>query len=179
MVQHTAAVALHAKGMGCVVDHFEVVVVSNFLDGIDVTRVAVAVHGHDGRGLRGNGSLNICGVQVQGVGVNVHKNWLDAVPQQGVCGGNKRIRGSYNLAGDAQGLQCGNQCDGGICKKANVLDTQVLTQFFFQLLVEWATVGEDFALPDFLQVGDEFRQRGQVGLGDVDGLFHGVGRKAD
>ena len=82
----------------------------------------------------------------------------------------------YNLAGDAQGLQCGNQRDGGICKKANVLDTQVLTQFFFQLLVEWATVREDFAFPDFFQVGDEFCQRGQVGLGDVDGLFHGVGR---
>lgn len=53
-----------------------------------------------------------------------------------------------------------------------MLDAQVVTQGPFQLLVEGAVVGEDPAVPDLLEQGDEVLQWGQVGLGDVNGLVY-------
>ena len=55
---------------------------------------------------------------------------------------------------------------------SEMLDAQVVAQRRFQLLVERAAVGEDFAVPDLLQVGHELLQRRQGGLGDVDRLLN-------
>ena len=82
MVEHTAAVTLHAKGMGGVVNNLEVVVVGNLLNGINIARVTIAMHRHDGRGLRGDGGFDLGWVEVQRVRVHVHKDGLDTVPKQ-------------------------------------------------------------------------------------------------
>lgn len=52
-----------------------------------------------------------------------------------------------------------------------MLDAQIFAQLFFKLLMERAAVGEDFVVPDLLQVGGELLDGRQVGLGDVDGLL--------
>lgn len=54
-----------------------------------------------------------------------------------------------------------------------MLNPQVCAQCLFQLLVKGAAVGEDFVVPDLLEVGGELFQRGQIRLCDVDGLVHG------
>ena len=64
MVQHTATMALYAKGVGSIVDDPEIVVISNFLNGIYIARVAITMHRHDGGGLGCNGGLNLSGVEV-------------------------------------------------------------------------------------------------------------------
>lgn len=64
MVQHAAAMTLHTKGVGGIINDLEVVVVGDLLDSIDVTGVAIAMHRHDGRGLRGDGGLDLGGVDV-------------------------------------------------------------------------------------------------------------------
>ena len=84
-VDETTVVApgiFNAKGMSSVVDDLEVVVVGNLLDRLDITGVAVAMHGHDGRGVGGDGRFNFRRIEVEGVGVDVHKNGLDAIPKQ-------------------------------------------------------------------------------------------------
>ena len=59
MIEDAAAVALHAKGMGGVVDHLEVVLVGNFLDGLHITWVSIDMNRHDGRGLGRNRCLDL------------------------------------------------------------------------------------------------------------------------
>ena len=53
-------------------------------------------------------------VEVQRVRVDVDEHRLDAVPQQRMRGGDKRIGRRDDLAGDAQRLQRGHQCDGAV-----------------------------------------------------------------
>ena len=81
MAQDAAARVLHAKGVGSVVNDFEVVVVGNFLNGLHITRIAIAMHGHDGRGLRGDGSLDFCRVKVKRARVYVDEYGLNPIPQ--------------------------------------------------------------------------------------------------
>lgn len=114
MVQHAAAMALHAKGVGGVVNHLEVVVVGDLLDGIDVTGVAIAVHGHDGRGLRGDGGLDLGWIDVECGGLDVDKHRFVAIPEQGMCSGNKAVGGGDDFARDAQGLQGGDEGNGAV-----------------------------------------------------------------
>ena len=80
MREHAAAVAVHAEGMGGVIDDLEVVVVGNALDGLDVAGVAVAMHRQDGGGARRDRGLDLLRVQVQRVRVDVHEHRGDAVP---------------------------------------------------------------------------------------------------
>lgn len=80
MAQHAATRVLHAKGVGGVVDDLEVVVVGNLLDGLNIARVAIAMHRHDGRGLRCDGGFDAGGIKVEGVGVHIYKHGFDAVP---------------------------------------------------------------------------------------------------
>lgn len=45
VTQDAATCIFHAKGVGCVVDHTQVVIVGNFLNGLGIAGVAIAVHG--------------------------------------------------------------------------------------------------------------------------------------
>lgn len=149
VAQHTAASVLHAKGMGSVVNHLEVVVVGNFLDGLDIARVAIAVHRHDGRGLRGDGRFDLGRVEVERVRVDVGKHRFDAVPQQRMRGGDEGIRRGDDLASDTQSLQGSDQGNGAVGKQRQVLDAKVVAQRLLQLLVKRATIGQNFVSPDF------------------------------
>lgn len=53
-----------------------------------------------------------------------------------------------------------------------MLNTKIFTEGFFQLLVKWTAIGEDFVVPDFLQIGRELFQRGEVRLSDEDRFGH-------
>jgi len=172
MAQHATTLVLHAKCVGGVVDYPQVVVVGNFLDGLHVARVTVAMHWHDGCGVRGDGSFNSGWVEVQSVGVHIHKHGFDAVPEQRMGCGHEGIRRGDDLASNTQGLQCGDQTERAVGKQRQVLDAQVVAQGFFKLLVKRPAVRQDFVGPNFLKVGNELFQRGQDGLGDIDRFVH-------
>jgi hypothetical protein len=89
MVEHAAAVALHPKGVSGIIDDLEVVLVRYRLNGIDITRVTIAMHRHDRRGLGRNGRLNAGRVEIQGIGIHIHEHGLDTVPKQRVGRGDK------------------------------------------------------------------------------------------
>ena len=103
-------------------------------------------------------------VHIERLGVNIYKHRLDAVPQERMRGGHKGIGRGDDLARNAQSLQCGDQRNGAVGEKRNVLYPQVLAQHFFQLVVKWATVGQHLAVPYFLQIGHELFQGWKVWL---------------
>ena len=80
LVEDAAAVHLHPKGVRGVVDDLEAVLVGYLLYPPGVARLAVAVHGHDGRGPGGDGRLDAVGVDAAVRRVDVHEHGLDAVP---------------------------------------------------------------------------------------------------
>lgn len=172
VVEHAAAVTLDTEGVGSVVDDLEVVAVCDALDGLDIAGVAIAVHRQDGDALRSDGCFDLGRVEIEGARLNVDEDRGDVVPEQRVRSGDEGVRGRDDLAGDAQGLERGDQREGAIGEECQVLDAEVVTQGLFELLVKRAVVGEKLAVPDLLQEGDEVLQRGQMRLGDVEGVRH-------
>ena len=51
--------ALHTKGMCGIVDDFQSIGVGNLLDAVHIAGMAVAMHRHDGGGMRGNGGFDL------------------------------------------------------------------------------------------------------------------------
>lgn len=104
VVEHAAAVTFDAKSMRRIVDDPEVVDVGDALNGIYIAGAPIAVHRHDGGGLRGDGGFDLGRVQVERVRVDIDKDRFDAIPQQGMRGGDERIGRCDDFAGNAQGL---------------------------------------------------------------------------
>ena len=177
VTQHGHAVALHAEGMGGVVDDLEPVGVGDALDAVGVARDAVAMDRQDGGGGRGDRFLDAVGVEVAGHRVDIDEHRSDAVPQQRVGGGHERVRGRDHLAADAQRLQRGHQGQGAVGEQAEVLDAEIARQFRFELLVEGAVVGQPAAGPDLFEIGDELVEWRQMWLGNKEGrgqVFQGT-----
>ncbi len=169
VAQDRAAVVLDPEGVRGVVDDLEVVGVGDALDRGGVARRAVAVYRHDRGGMRGDRGLDLLRVQVQRDRVDVHEHRLDPFPQQRVRGGHERVGRGNHFAGDAQRLQRGEQGQGAVCQQGQVSNPKVLRQRLFQRLVHAATVGQDAATPDLLQVRYELVQGRQQRAGDGNG----------
>ena len=114
--------------MGGIVDDFQTILVGYFLDAFRITRFAIDMHGHNGRGLRSNGSFDLVRIDVAGFGINIHKHRLDTVPPQGMGSSYKTVGGGDDFTRDAQGLQGAHQRKGTVGEQADVGYFQVLTQ---------------------------------------------------
>ena len=170
-LQNGLAVHLHAEGMGGVVDHLQAVLVGHGLDACRVARLAVHVHGHDGRRARRDGCLYLVRVEVARLGVDVHEHGLDAVPPQSVRRGHEAVGRGDDLARDAQGLQGAHQRERAVGEQADVGNFQVLAQGALQLPVVVTVVGEPLAVPDVPEHGHELLQRGEKGGSDRNEFF--------
>ena len=98
-VEYRFPIHLDAEGVRGVVDHFEPVLVRDLLDALHVARLAVAVHRHDGRGLRGDGGLYLVGVHAAVRRIDVHEHGLYAVPPDRVGRCHEAERRGDDLAG--------------------------------------------------------------------------------
>ena len=128
LVQEALSVHLHSEGVRSVVDDPEAVLVRYVLDPFRVARLAVAVHGHDGRGPRGYRSLDAVRVDAAVRRVDVHEHRLDAVPPQRVGRRHETERSGDDLARDAQRLQRRYQRQGAVGEQADIGNLQVLAQ---------------------------------------------------
>lgn len=131
MSQYAAAGVLDAKGMGRVIDDFQPVAVGNRLDGRRVAWNTVAVYRQDRRCTFGNGGFDPCRVEVESGRIHVYKDGREAIPEQGVGGGDEGIRGSDDFALYTQCLQRCKQGSGAITEQCNVIDAQVFAQRLF------------------------------------------------
>ena len=166
-VQETLAVHLHAESVGCIVDDPEAVLVRYVLYPSGVARLAVAVHGHDGRGPRGYRRLDAVRIDAAVRRVDVHEHRLDAVPPQRVGRRDEAERSGDDLARDAQGLQGCYQRQGAVGEKADVGNLEVLAQSCLKFFMIVSVVGDPFAGPDVPQVRVELvqvrKERGRHG----------------
>ena len=169
LVEDAAAVHLHPEGVRGVVDDLEAVLVGYLLYPPGVARLAVAVHGHDGRGPGGDGRLDAVGVDAAVRRVDVHEHGLDAVPPDRVSSGDEAERGGYHLAGDAQGLEGCYQRQRAVGEETDVGHFKVLAQSSLQLLMVMSVVGYPLAGPDVPQICVKFLQirKKRGGYGDL------------
>lgn len=169
-VEDGLTVDLDAEGVGGVVDDLEAVFVGHFLDAADVARLAVAVDGHDGGGLGGDGGFDAPGVEPAVGGVDVYEDGLDAVPPQGVGGGDEAVGGGDDFSGNAEGLEGGDEREGAVGEEGEVGHFEVGGELLLEPAVELAVVGDPFAFPDLFEQLVELVEVGEQGGGDGDGL---------
>lgn len=150
-IEDALAIDLHTEGMGGVIDDLQSVFVCNLLDFLGLTGLAIAVDGHDSRGLRRDGGLDTCRIDITRGGVDVHEDGTAAVPPDAVGGGHEAVGRGDDLARDAQGLQGGEQGQCAVGEEADVGYLQVLCQCSLQFLVEAAVVGNPFGIPHLFQ----------------------------
>ena len=116
------------------------------------------MHGHDSRGVRRDGRLDLFGIDVSGFFVYVDEHGLQSVPPNGMGRRDKTVRGGNHFARNAQCLQGRNQGERSVGEKADVLDTKVIGKSFFEFLVVMAIVCQPFSIPNILKHRDEIFQ---------------------
>ena len=151
LVEDALAVDLDAESVGGVVDDAQAVLVGDVLNLTGAAGLAIDVDGHDGGGARRDGSLDAVGVDATRGHVDVDEHGLDAVPPQGVGGGNEAVGGGDDLAADVEGLKGGDERQRAVGKHADVRHLEVLTQGCLEAAMEFAVVGHPLAVPNLLE----------------------------
>ena len=151
-VEYRFSIHLDAEGVRGVVYHFEPVLIRDLLDALHVAGLAVAVNGHDGRGLRGDGGLDLVWVHAAVRRVDVHEHGLDAVPPDRVGGGDEAERRGDDLAGYPERLQRGDERQGAVGEEADIRDLEVFAEGLLKFPVVVPVVGDPLARPDVLEV---------------------------
>lgn len=159
--------------MGGIVDHLEVMLLSDGINGLHITRIAVAVHRHDGHGLIRDGLLDLLRIHAASILLNIHEDRLQFIPVDRVTGSHETIGSSDDLTlRNAQRLQSGDQRQGAVGKETDILHPQILRQRLLQLLMIVAVIGNPFAAPDVLEKGVILLQIGEErGCDGYDFLF--------
>lgn len=155
-VEYRFPVNFNAERVRRVVYHLEPVLVGDLLNALHVAGLAVAVHRHDGRGLRRYGSLNLVGIHAAVRGVDVHEHGLYAVPPDRVGGGDEAERRGDDLAGYPERLQRGDERQGAVGEEADIRDLEVFAEGLLKFLVVVPVVGDPLARPDVPEVSVEF-----------------------
>ncbi|MNR10443.1 hypothetical protein D3C85_1266950 [compost metagenome] len=75
--------------MGGIINYFQAIVICNFLNSLDITRIGVTMHRHNSSGAGSDSRFNLGRVDIKGGRVYIDKNWFQSVPQNGVTGGDK------------------------------------------------------------------------------------------
>ena len=135
LVEHGDTLLPDAERMGRVVDHPQPVFVRYFLDGLCLTRLAVDMHGQDGRGPRRDGRLDFLGVDVSRRRLHIDENGPDAVPPERMGRRHEAIRRRDDLTRNAESLQRTDKRERAVRKEAHVRHTEVFRQRMFQLLM--------------------------------------------
>ena len=145
----------HTKGMGCIVDDLQAILVGDVLNCLGVAWFAIDMHRHYRRCPWRNGSLNLVWIHIACSRVNVNKHWLATVPPDTMRGCHEAIRCRYHLASDTERLQSCHQRQSAIGEEAHVWYLQVLGESSLQLLVVTAIIGYPLAVPNLLQLRRE------------------------
>ena len=145
--EYALAVHLDAKGMCGIINDAQAVLVGNCLNFSSSAGLSIHVHGHDGRCARRDGSLDTIGIDAARRRVDIDKYGLNAVPPNGMGGGNKAVGCGDDLATDVKRLQRRDEWQSAVGEQADVGHLEVVTQRLFQPLVERAVIGNPLAVP--------------------------------
>ena len=125
-VEYRFPVNFNAERVRRVVYHLEPVLVGDLLNALHVAGLAVAVHRHDGRGLRRYGGLNLVGIHAAVRGVDVHEHGLYAVPPDRVGRGHETERRCDDLPSYSECLKSRDERQRTVGEEADIRDPEVL-----------------------------------------------------
>jgi len=130
-----ASLVFGTKALGGVFDHDQIVAVGDRVDLVHVGRLPVQADRHDGLGARGDGGLDLGGVDVAGVRLDIHENRLGAEQHNYFCSRDKgERRGDHLITGlDAHGHQADQQGFGAAGHGDAVLGAGVGLKLLLQL----------------------------------------------
>ena len=154
-VEYGFSIHFDAESVCRVVYHLEPVLVGNLLYAFHVARFAVAVHRHDGRGLGGDGRLNLIGVHTAVRRVDVHEHRLYAVPPDRMGRSHETERRGDHLPGNPERLQRGDERQGAVGEEADIWDLEVFAEGLLKFSVVVPVVGDPLARPDVPEVSVE------------------------
>ena len=161
LIEDALAVHLDAKGMGGVIDDAQAIFVGNRLNLSGSAGLSIDVNGHDRRCARGDGRLDAIRIDAARCRVDIYKYRLDAIPPNGMGGGDKAVRRGNDLATDVKRLQRRNEWQSTIGEQADVRHLEVVTQCLFQPFVERAVIGNPLAVPNLAEHLVELVEVGQ------------------
>ena len=167
-------VPLHTEGVGRVIDDLETVRLRNAGDRIHIAQAAVDVDGQDRDRFLGDERFDLSGVDGIAHGVDVAEDRRAAAAHDGVRGGGEGVGRGDDLTVQIHGLDDILQREVPVGEQRHVIDAEILTQFFFKLLVLFAHVGQPVAVPDAADLAAVFLKSGEGGAGDVDGFGHEI-----
>ena len=150
-IQDALAVHLHTERMGGIINHLQSILVGDVLDSLGIAWLAINMHWHNGGGARGDGSLNLVGVEITSGRVDVHEDWLTTIPPDAVGGSHETIRCGDDLARDAKCLEGSEQWQSSVGEETHVWHLEVGGKFLLQLSVVTAVVGDPLTVPNLLE----------------------------
>ena len=90
-----------SKGMSSVVNNPKTVFISDILDNLNMTGIAIHVYWEDGSRARGDSCFDFLRIERKGSFLDVTENWGDAVPSQGMGSGYEAKRCGNNLSSNS------------------------------------------------------------------------------
>lgn len=89
MLKDAVVAVLDSKGVRSVIDDLQSIVAGDFFNFFYIAWPAIAVHGHDGAGVRRDRRLDPGRVHIEAARLDIDEDWLDVIPHQRVCRGDK------------------------------------------------------------------------------------------
>ncbi|MNT45149.1 hypothetical protein D3C72_1817140 [compost metagenome] len=87
--------------MGGIIDHLQAIVVSNFLNRFNITRIGIAMHRHNGSRACGNSRFNFLRINIECSLVYIDKYGFKTIPHDRVTSCYKGIGGGDHFTTDA------------------------------------------------------------------------------
>ncbi len=167
VADHFAAVGT-AETVGGIVKNLEIVGGGDDVDGIGIAGAAPEVNADDAGGARGDHAGDLCGVDGEGVGIDVAEDGGDFLPLEGVGGGDEGEGGDDDFAFKFEGADGDFECDGSVAHGDAIFDADVIGNAFFEFADTFAGIGEPLAIEDVVDAGEEVGAIADVGAADVD-----------
>lgn len=123
------------KALGGILDHDQLVPVSDRIDLVHVSRLAVQTHRHNGLGTRRDRSLDLRGVDVAGIRLDVHEDGFGAKQHDHFRSGDKSKGGGDDFVTglDAHGHQADQQGLGATGHGNAMLGAGISLELLLQL----------------------------------------------
>lgn len=139
-LQHAFPLIGRPERMRRVIHDLEFVLLRNLLNPLQFTGVSEHVHRHDGAGAGSDLSLDPGGVNIERTRVDIGKDHLQPIPDEGTGCGDERKGGGDHFSGEAQQFIRHLQGQCPVRNENEILDAEICLQTVFQLAHQRAAI---------------------------------------
>jgi len=147
---HSRSIQFLSKGMGCIVNHFQTMLLSNLMDPIHITDISIYMNRHNGAGFLCNQSFYLLCIHGIISVINITEYRSQTISDNRMGCRCKSKRGGNHLSLQIHGLQRQLQSHMTIDKELQLRCLQKAFQLTLQFLMILAHIGQPCAFPDRL-----------------------------